>query len=395
MELCVLVRHVKEPYIFVSTGRSWERCLKELQEAPRLAVDLEANGLYVYREKICLIQVSTDKRHYIIDPMARLPLDGLGEILADPGIEKVFHAVDYDLTLLKNHFQWELRGLFDTMRAAEMLGHKSIGLAALLKFFYGVTLSKKYQKANWGLRPLSAEQLLYAYNDTCHLLFLRDDLAAGLEENGLMEQAREAFDLVCLTPPAEREFSPDHFWRIQGVGALSRQQQAVVKALFVYREKEAKKQDLPPFKIMPNSMLLALARQSTRLSRGNGVTLTEERDIPVRLLKRYYTTLMQTIEQGLTDPIPMRPVFKHAHSDGFSQRLEKLQEWRKQEAQRQGVPSQVVLPRGTMNTIAEENPGTLEALSRIHSLGPLCCSRYGEEILEALRSAADSSSSDA
>ncbi|NLN92842.1 MAG: ribonuclease D [Candidatus Hydrogenedens sp.] len=384
-----MLRSGKEPFILVKSPRSWERCLQELQKAPRLAVDLEANGLYAYREKICLIQISTDNCHYIVDPLSSFSLDGLRDILADENVEKVFHAVDYDLTLLKGLWQWELRGLFDTMRAAEMLGFQSIGLASLLQSFYGITLSKKFQKANWGLRPLSSEQLLYAYNDTCHLLRLRDDLAEQLEEADLMEEAHEAFNLICNATPAEREFDPDHFWRLPGVTSLSGSLRAVLKALFIFRDGEAKKQNLPPFKIMSNQMLLGLSKQAGKWKEGSTGSLKAEVGVPGRLLERYRAVLMKVIRQGLKDPHPVRPTSQNPHSNGFGQRLDALKEWRKKEAQSQGVQSHVVLPRATMHSIAEKNPESMKALSRIESLGPLCCRRYGESILEALREAAE------
>lgn len=384
-----MLRSGKQPFILVKSHRSWARCLEELQQASRLAIDLEANGLYAYREKICLIQISTDTQHYIVDPFSSFSLDGLRDILADKNVEKVFHAVDYDLTLLKGQWQWELCGLFDTMRAAEMLGFKSIGLAALLQSFYGITLSKKFQKANWGLRPLSSDQLLYAYNDTCHLLRLRDDLADQLEEAERLEEAYEAFELVCRMPPAERVFDPDHFWKMQGVTLMSGSQRAVLRALFVFRESEAKRQNLPPFKVMSNQMLLGLTRQVGKWKDGKKGSLKAEAGVSGRLLERYRESLLKVIGQGLKDPHPVRPTCQRIHSNGFGQRLDALQEWRKKEAQSQGVQSHVVLTRTTMTSIAEKNPDTLKDLSRIESLGSICCRKYGEGILEALREASD------
>lgn len=389
MERCVLVSSGKDPYILITNRRSWERCLKELQEAPRIAVDLEANGLYAYREKICLIQISTDRNHFIVDPLAGFSLEGLKPIFADESVEKVFHAVDYDLTLLQGLYRWKVRGLFDTMRAAEILGHTSIGLASLLGSFYGLTLSKKYQKANWGLRPLSREHLLYAYNDTCHLLRLRDDLATHLVRENLMEEAREAFEQVCHMPPAMRVFDPDHFWKIPGALHLDDPLPAVLKALFIFRESEAQKQDVPSFKIMSNKMLAGIIQQVGTWHKTGVRELVPDACIPLKLLERYRAVLMKTIQAALLHLPPPRISCQSIHTNGFWQRLEKLKEWRKNEADGQGVQSNVVLTRAAMTEIAERNPGTLQALSMLKLLGPVYCRKYGPDILEVLRSASE------
>lgn len=394
MERCVLVSSRKDPYILITNRRSWERCLQELQEAPRIAVDLEANGLYAYREKICLIQISTDKNHFIVDPLAGFSLEGLAPIFADESVEKVFHAVDYDLTLLQGLYQWKVRGLFDTMRAAEILGYTSVGLASLLQSFYGLVLSKKYQKANWGLRPLSHEHLLYAYNDTCHLLRLRDDLAARLISENLTDEAQEAFELICHRPPSMRAFDPNQFWKIPGALHLDDPLPAVLKALFVFRESEAKKQDVPSFKIMSNKMLTGIIQQVGAWKKSGVRELVPDAYVPLKLLERYRAVLMKTIQAALLQPPPSRITCQNTHTNGFWQRLEKLKEWRKNEADEQGVQSNVVLTRAAMTEIAEHNPDTLQALSMLKLLGPVCFRKYGQDILKALRSASEEASAD-
>ncbi|MCA9875056.1 MAG: ribonuclease D, partial [Anaerolineales bacterium] len=154
------------PHHLITTQTDWQDCLAALKQEPRIAIDLEANSMYAYRERVCLIQISIPSQDYIIDPVAKVDLSGLGELLADTAVEKVFHAAEYDLILLKREYEWELNNLFDTMWAARILGYKQYGLASLLKKIFDLKLDKQYQKSNWCRRPLSPAQLTYAQLDT-------------------------------------------------------------------------------------------------------------------------------------------------------------------------------------------------------------------------------------
>jgi ribonuclease D len=196
------------PYRLVTNPSDWQRCLAQLQKYPRLAIDLEANSLFAYREQVCLIQISIPNQDYIVDPLAKIDLSPLGAIIGDPAVEKVFHAAEYDLLLIKREFGWRLQNLFDTMWATRILGYDRCGLANILESFYGVSLDKKHQRANWCKRPLTTSQLAYARMDTHYLLRLRDDLAAELDEAGRTAEARETFAEQSDVHPNNNEFDP-------------------------------------------------------------------------------------------------------------------------------------------------------------------------------------------
>ncbi|MCA9975364.1 MAG: hypothetical protein KC413_06425, partial [Anaerolineales bacterium] len=114
------------PYQLVASPKQWQSCLTQLRQENRLGLDLEANSLYAYHESVCLIQISTRDQDFIIDPLHIPDLSGLGEIIANSNVEKVFHAAEYDLILMKRHYGWELHNLFDTMWAVRILGHKQM-----------------------------------------------------------------------------------------------------------------------------------------------------------------------------------------------------------------------------------------------------------------------------
>jgi len=238
----------------VTKPSEWFDCLDRLQVEPSLAIDLEANSMFAYRESVCLIQISTPTQDYIVDPTADLDLTGLGELVTDPTIEKIFHAAEYDLILLKRQYGWELNNLFDTMWAARILAYQRFGLASLLEQFYDIRLNKRYQKSNWCKRPLDPEQLAYAQHDTHFLFQLRDRLARELSEMGCEEEAAEVFAAQTQIRLNDNSFNPDSFWSMNGARDLTRQQQAILKALNIFRDQEARRRDQPLFKIFNERM---------------------------------------------------------------------------------------------------------------------------------------------
>ncbi len=368
----------------IDAPSAWDRCLRVLRDAPRLAVDVEADSLYAYREKVCLIQVSTDERDFIIDPLAGLELAPLGKIFADPSVEKVFHAADYDLILLRGLYGWEINRLFDTMWAGRLLGFTRMGLAWFLESLYGITVSKKCQKADWSKRPLSAEKLAYARNDTHYLLRMRDDLEARLREEGLQEEAMEVFQDLCHLDLPERTFNPEDFWRIKGTRTLSPRALAVLKALFVFRDREAKRRDVPPFKVLNNQVMVQLAEQAAQWNGALPDKSASIPGVPSKLLERLQPGIMKALKQGLAAPPPKQTRAKRSSNSGYWQRHEILMAWRKDAAHARGVESDVILSRKAIEEIADKNPRSLEELQAVESLGPWRFERYGEAILHAL-----------
>ena len=151
---------------FINQQSVFEELMQRLAREKTLAVDTEANSLYAYQEQVCLIQISTNTDDYIIDPLPLNDLTPLGDIFKDPGVEKIFHASEYDILIMNDDFEFEFRNLFDTMLAAQILGREKLGLDALLEEFIGIKVNKKYQRANWGKRPLTDDMLRYAQMDT-------------------------------------------------------------------------------------------------------------------------------------------------------------------------------------------------------------------------------------
>jgi len=373
--------NVTEPtFEYIDTQRGWDACIDIFQREPKVAVDLEANSLFAYREQVCLLQFSIAGGDYIVDPLAGLDLSGLGDLLANDSVEKVFHACEYDLMLLKRDHDWQIRNLFDTMWAARILGFKKMGLAWFLLEYYGVEVSKKYQKANWGMRPLTPEMLSYAQADTHYLLALREELGAQLEAAGRMVEAQEIFHQQCTVRLPDQTFTPDGFWSLRGARTMNPVQQAVLKALYVFRDEEAKRRDLPVFKVLNNECLIGMALNLPDTKEALGTI----RGIGIRSLDRYGQRLLEIIRQAQSHPAPQRPKRQTRPDPRAADRFEKLSQWRRDYALARGVESDVILSRDTMWDIAHGNPNSLDDLSRIPGIGPCRLDLHGEAILEEL-----------
>lgn len=369
------------PHKLIATQSNWQLCLEKLQAEPRLAIDLEANSMYAYREEVCLIQITIPGQDYILDPLSIRNLGGLGEIIQNPRIEKVFHAAEYDLTLLKRQFNWQLHNLFDTMWAARILGYKRYGLASMLEEVYGIKLNKRYQKSNWCKRPLSPEQFAYAQLDTHHLLQLRDHLEEELVAAGRLEEASETFAEQTHVKLSNNEFDPDNdFWSISGAYDLSRQQQAVLKALTIYRDQEARRRNRPLFKIFHDKTLIELA-QTTPSSLS---ALRDVHGMTAGQTRRYGRQVLNIIADGLDAPYPPFPQRNQRPPEAAVSRFDKLHTWRKNTASQRGVESDVIISKDALWAIALKNPRNKAQLGQIEEVGAWRHKTYAEDILAVL-----------
>ncbi len=245
----------------IENQHDFSKLISTLEKTDCVAIDTESNSFYAYFNRTCLIQVSSGEQDFIIDPFLLDGIGAFGEILANPGIEKIFHAASNDIAGLKRDFKFQVHNVFDTSIAAKILGYKHLGLAPILFEHFGISLDKKWQRYDWGRRPLRDEQIEYARLDTHYLIPLRHRLVAELEEKELLDVAREAFGKLCLQEITEKQFRPGDFLHIYGAQALDPVGKRILKALYLFREKEARRRDRAPFRILTNETLLKLAVQ--------------------------------------------------------------------------------------------------------------------------------------
>jgi ribonuclease D len=244
-------------YTYVDNDAAMGELLAWIAPAARAALDLEADSLHHYHEKICLMQLTDRGRHFLVDPLSPVDMGPFLEALAEKTL--ILHGSDYDLRMLRGLGFRPRGGLIDTMIAAQLAGRKELGLAALVAPLSGETRTKGGQKSDWSRRPLTAAQLNYAVEDTRFLEQLADQLLAELDGLGRREWFEQQCAALVAATATDRMVNPERQWRIRGVRDLGARQAAFVRELWRWREAEADRTDRPPFKILGNEPLVELA----------------------------------------------------------------------------------------------------------------------------------------
>ena len=297
---------------------------RKLVGSHAIALDTESNSFHHYPEQLCLIQIASRHKVYIIDTIALYDLAPLRDVLADVSIKKVVHAADYDIRSLDRHCGLHIHNLFDTSIAARFTGITQFGLAALTRDLLGITInkSKRLQRTDWGRRPLSAEALEYAATDVRHLLALREILDQRLRTLGraawVAEECARIEEVRYTAPNLETAYLS-----VKGAKDLDGRGLAVLQSLFLFREEEARRQHRPPFFVLPDATLIFLATSPE-------AALSEVPGLGQTGLKRFGQGLQQALRNGITAPPIHRPhpIKAVRASEEQVQRLSRLKEWR-------------------------------------------------------------------
>ncbi|MCP3176326.1 ribonuclease D [Desulfuromonas sp. KJ2020] len=350
----------------ITTAPALAAFAQKLAGQSSIAVDLEADSMHSYREKVCLLQFTTEDETVLVDPLAVTDLAPLGPVLANPKIRKIFHAADYDIRCLYRDFSLEINGLFDTMIACQFLGEEKVGLADVLLKYFGIELDKQYQRADWSKRPLSPEMIRYAAEDTAHLHRLVVILEEALQEKGRLTWVQEEWRL--LEKVRHSEPGGALFLRLKGAGALPRRSLAVLEALLQWRDREAQRRDCPHFKVLGNKSLLQLARTMPHSLQG----LVGIEGISPRVVDRYGKSLLAAVEVGKAVPEGELPSFprteRRVRDEKVDQRLTHLKAWRAEKAAELQMDPGIVINNALLEEIAWREPHNEEALRQIPGL---------------------------
>jgi ribonuclease D len=365
------------PPAWIASVTALQKLAKELSSWPRLAVDTESNSLHAYREQLCLIQFSTPQTDYLVDPLPLDDLSLLAPIFSNPRIEKVFHAAEYDLICLKRDFGITVANLFDTMQAARILGYKQVGLDSMLAEKIGVTLNKRYQKANWAERPLSPEMLNYARLDTHYLLELRDCLHTELQKRDRWDLAHEEFARLAQSNGNGKAEAPA--WQhVKGTQKFTDRQLTLLQELCAWRQFKAQRMNRPVFKVIDDKRLVAVALAAPKTQDD-----LQALGLTARQISIFGDDILQAVGRGRKATLIYRPRTTRP-KQAFLDRLNALTEWRKDAANKIGVESDVVLPKGWMHAIAEQNPKTMQELTALMPQSPWRLENFGAEILRVI-----------
>jgi len=363
----------------IADDRSLRSLLRTVRESPRLAFDTEAASYHRYFDRIYLIQLSSEAVTAIVDPLGIRDMAPLGRLLANRRIEVVFHDADYDLRVLDRDYGFHPTHLFDTRVAAQLLGEPGVGLGALLEKYFDVRLDKKMQRADWSRRPLTEDMIRYAASDTRHLLALRDVLDRELEARGRRHWAQEEFkrlESLRWAPPEGQGFL-----RIKGAKTQPPRTLAVLKALYEWREEQARAQDRAPFRILGNEALMAVARAAPT----GRASLARIRGLPTTARRRFGDDLLAAVHQGRETPPEQMPMVERAGRGRPSRRVERcvtrLKALRARRADELGLEVGVLCPNGTLYAIARAEPVETAGLDALTDLRRWQREALGEETL--------------
>jgi ribonuclease D len=366
------------PPVWVDDPINLKRMVEHLSMQTRIAVDTESNSLHAYREQVCLIQFSSPKKDFVVDPLALDDMSLLAPLFSSTKLEKIFHAAEYDLICLKRDFDFEFSNLFDTMQAARILGYQYVGLESILAEKFNVKVDKRHQKANWAARPLSRAQLDYARMDTHYLIPLRDLLEPELREKGRWGFARDDFNLACQVDEPREKMNGASWKRFSTRKDVTPRELTILSELCLCRDAIAERMDRPSFKVIPDAVLLEIAKNIPEKDVDlAGIGLSQKQ------IHLWGGQILAAARRGAEMPLVKREQAERP-KDAVLKRLDKLKTWRKKVAEEMKVESDIVLPKNFLQVLAERPPRDMEGLKNAMHESPYRFERYGDQILKLL-----------
>jgi ribonuclease D len=369
--------------LYLDTTETVDRFLTSIAATRALAIDTEGASFHRFVDRIYLLQLSTASETAVLDPLAIGTPTRLGALLEDRGVEIVLHDADYDLRLLRQDYGWQVTNVFDTRVAAQLLGIRSFGLAALLEQYFGLRLDKKHQRADWSMRPLPADMLDYAAQDTHHLLALRERLREALAAKGRLDWAAEEF-LRLEGTRWDPEPEGDSFLRLKGARDLTRRELALLRELVPWRDAIARELDRATFRVASNDVLLDLARQAPRTRE----TALKVKGMPRNLTDARSTELLAAIERGLSVSDADLPRFPRAarwdRDPEFDDRVSRLKTVRDAAAAAHDLDPGVLCSRDRLEAVARHVPRTLDEVAALPGMRRWQVDLLGEPLLKAV-----------
>lgn len=371
-------------YELVEDGPALVRLADALQKERAVAVDLEADSMFHYQEKVCLIQISTTSRNILIDPLFLDDLSPLAPVFSDPDIRKVFHGADYDIRSLYRDFAIEVNGLFDTQIAARFLGTMETSLAHILKERLGVHLEKKYQKRDWSIRPLPSPMLDYAVQDTAWLLPLSRILEEQIRNKGRLLWVEEECRRLSRVRPAPPDSDP-LFLKFNGARRLDPRGLAVLESILKLRDEQARRKDRPPFKVLGNEPIMEIAELKPVTKKD----LERIKRLSAGQLKALGRVILGKTKESLTlqeDELPSFPrSVKPRTTARVSRRIKALKSWKEQRAKEMGLDPALVCTNAQIEALALAYPKSRKDLKEIDSMRTWQIQMFGKEICSLLK----------
>jgi ribonuclease D len=295
------------PEQIISRPEELPTALGDLAACPRFGLDTEFVGEDTYHPRLCLVQVATNERLYLIDPLTVGPLDEFWKLVVDPGHQVVVHAGREEVRLCHLWTRQKPGNLFDLQLAAGLVGLPyPLGHGTLVNQVLGVQLAKGETLTEWRDRPLTRAQIRYAFDDVRYLLPLWRRLSQRLEELDRLSWAHEEFARLADNSLPE-EVAPEKWRKLRGLGSLDRRRLAVVRALYAWREETAARLNRPARAVVRDDLIVEIARRNP----------SRERDLQVirGLPRRDLAAILEVVDQARSLPPEQCPRLAEREQD--------------------------------------------------------------------------------
>ncbi len=370
-------------YKFIESESELQNICDDLLKEKVIGVDLEADSMYCFKEKICLIQIATDKQAFLIDPFELKEISPFLKVLETKDIIKIFHGADFDIRSLDRDYKTRVNNLFDTEIACRFLGIKERGLAALLKRNFNIDADKKYQKANWSKRPFEKGMIAYSIMDVAYLTKLYKIILQKLENKGRFSWAKEEFEIQEQVRYKNNHSSP-LFKKFKGAGKIDARSLAVLENLLQLRMQIAKKKDQPLFKIISNASIINLY-----INKPETVDqILEIKALSKRQVDMYGRLCVEAITKAMEledEQLPIYPRTKRPKRDfKVEKRIEKLKKMREPLSTSLGIEPGFLLNNALISSIALQKPANTAQLLNIENVRQWQVENIGENIFTTL-----------
>ena len=371
-------------YLLIENDADLRNIIPELEGEAAIGVDLEADSMFHYQEKVCLVQISTQSLNILIDPLSAKDLSPLKPVFADPRVRKILHGSDYDIRSLYRDFGIEVRSLFDTQIAARFLGLRETGLASLLREKFNVLSDKRYQKKDWSQRPLPAPMLQYGVQDTSYLLPLANIFEKELRKKGRVFCVEEECELLSGVRPNPTGKGP-FFVRFKGAGKLDPRSLAVLEKILSFRDQEAERRDFPHYKVLGNKPIMEIAR----IKPLTGKDLSRIKDLSRKQINRMGRSIIEKVGEGLSLSAEMLPVYPKKVWQRLTtkegKRVKGLKAWRDLLGGEWDVEPAVICTNAQIEAIAIANPVKPEDMESIKGVRKWQSRLFGPDIRRVLQ----------
>lgn len=327
-------------YDYIDSDLELKKLCHILENKDEIAVDIECeNGLHHYGTFISIIQISTLEKNYIIDMLKIDNIKPLKEIFENALINKIFHDVNFDLSILYTQYKIKVNNVYDTQMAVKILGDKEIGLGSVLKNHMKINVEKKFQTADWTKRPLPKELLDYAVNDTAHMIKLKKILNEKLEKLKRKEWVEEMFREIDFKIFEYKKPNP---LEMRGAKQLEDYEKGILRRIYLLREELAKKVNKPVFYIMRNKRLIEIAQKPPK-----NINEWKEMKGVHPIVKKYAWEFYNEVNQGKKEKIVQVKLKKKKGkpTPNRTEKTEKIIEIRDKIAEKYDLPPHLIMTK--------------------------------------------------